>query len=92
MEKLLNGNAQAIAELFDRGDRSAAVAPAHDVIDRRLRYAAEAAQLIDRDVPFPAQFQDPLFHCFPYVQRTSPLSLEKGYPFPLEKITSFELI
>ena len=32
MEKFLNGNAQAITELLDGGNRSAAVAPADDIV------------------------------------------------------------
>ena len=50
MEKLLNGDTQAVTQLFNGGDCSAAVSPADDVIDSRLRDTAHVAQLIDGDV------------------------------------------
>lgn len=50
MEKLLDGDTQAVTQLFDGGNRSAAVPPANDVIDSRLRDTAHIAQLIDGDV------------------------------------------
>ena len=51
-----------------------------NIIDRRLCYSAKAAQLIDGDVPFLAQFQNSSFYRFSYIHRTSPLSLEKRIP------------
>ena len=36
MEEFLNRHIQAVAELFDRGDRDALVSSADDVVDRRL--------------------------------------------------------
>ena len=50
MEKLLNGDTQAVTQLFDGGDRGTAVSPADDVIDGRLRDTAHVAQLVDGDV------------------------------------------
>ncbi len=50
MEKFLDGDTQAVTQLFDGGNRSAAVSPADDVIDSRLRDTAHVAQLIDGDV------------------------------------------
>lgn len=55
MEKLLNGNAQAIAELFYGGYGCAAIASAHDVINSGLRHSAETTKFIYGDVPFLAQ-------------------------------------
>ena len=50
MEKLLNGDTQAVTQLFDGRDGGAAVAPADDVIDGGLRDTAHVAQLVDGDV------------------------------------------
>ena len=43
MKKLLNRHIQAVAELFDRGDRDAFVSAADDIVDRRLGHAAHGA-------------------------------------------------
>ena len=77
MKKLLDRHIQAVAELFDRGDRDALVSAADDVIDRRLGHAAHGAELVDGDVPFSAQFQNPFFDCFANVHR---YHLEKMIP------------
>ena len=50
MEKLLNGDTQAVTQLFDGRDCGAAVSPADDVIDSRLRDTAHVAQLVYGDV------------------------------------------
>ena len=50
MEKFLDGDTQAVTQLFDGGNRSAAVSSADDVIDGRLRNTAHIAQLVDGDV------------------------------------------
>lgn len=50
MEKFLNGDTQAVTQLFDGGNCSAAVSSADDVIDSGLRDTAHVAQLIDGDV------------------------------------------
>lgn len=50
MKKLLDGDTQAVTQLFYSGNRSAAVSPANDVIDSRLRDTAHVAQLVDGDV------------------------------------------
>lgn len=52
MEKFLDGDTQAVTQLFDGGNRSAAVSPADNVIDGRLRDTAHVAQLVDGDVLF----------------------------------------
>ena len=52
MEKFFDGDTQAVTQLFDGGNRSAAVSPADNVIDGRLRDTAHVAQLIDGDVLF----------------------------------------
>lgn len=50
MEKLLDGDTQAVTQLFDSGNCSAAVSPADNVIDSRLSDTAHVAQLIDGDI------------------------------------------
>lgn len=52
MEEFLDGDTQAVTQLFDGGNCSAAVSPADNVIDSRLRDAAHVAQLVDGDVLF----------------------------------------
>ena len=52
MEKLLDGDTQAVTQLFDGGNRSAAVSPADDVIDSRLRDTAHVAQFVDGNIVF----------------------------------------
>ena len=69
MKKLLNRHIQAVAELFDRGDRDALVPAADDIVDRRLCYAAHGAELIDGNIPFPAELQDTFFDCFANIHR-----------------------
>lgn len=61
MEKLLDGDTQAVTQLFDGGNCSAAVSSTDDVIDSRLRDTAHIAQLVDGDVLLLAQFQNTLF-------------------------------
>ena len=43
LEEVLNWHVQAVAELFDRGDRDALVSSADDVVDRRLGHATHGA-------------------------------------------------
>lgn len=64
MEKLFDGDAQPVAQLLDGGHGGAAVAAADDVVHRGLGHAAHAAQLIDGEVPLPAQFQNAFSHRF----------------------------
>ena len=52
MEEFLDGDTQAVTQLFNGGDCSAAVSPADDVIDGRLRDTAHIAQLVDGNVLF----------------------------------------
>ena len=69
MEKLLNRQIQAVAEFFDGGDRDAFVSAADDIVDRRLCHAAHSAELVDGNVPFPAELQDTFFDCFANIHR-----------------------
>ena len=64
MEEFFNGDSQSVAQLLDRRNGGAVVPSADDIIHRGLRNAAHVAELIDRYVTFPAQFQDALFHRF----------------------------
>lgn len=50
MEELLDGDTQAVTQFFDGGNCGAAVSPADDVVDSRLRDTAHVAQLVDGDV------------------------------------------
>ena len=50
MEKFLDGDTQAVTQLFNGGNRSTSVTSADDIIDSRLRDTAHVAQLIDGDV------------------------------------------
>ena len=54
LEKFFYRHVQAVAKLFDRGDRDALVPTADDVVDRRLGHAAHGAELIDGNISFPA--------------------------------------
>ena len=63
-EKLIDGDIQTIAKLFDRCNSCRMVSSAHDVIERRLRNAAEDAQTVDRDIAFLAQRQNTPPHRF----------------------------
>ena len=64
MEEFFNGDSQSVAQLLDRRNGGAVVPSADNIIHRGLRNAAHVAELIDRYVTFPAQFQDALFHRF----------------------------
>ena len=64
MEEIFNGDSQSVAQLLDRRNSGAVVPSADDIIYRGLRNAAHIAELIDRYVTFPAQFQDAFFHRF----------------------------
>ena len=87
-EKFIDGDIQAVAELFDRCDGRRVVSAARNVIKRGLRDAAEDAQAVDRDTSFFAQRRRT---ASPTVITTTPLSFHKEYRFPLEKINSFGL-
>ena len=54
IEKVYDRDAKAIAELFDRGHRRAVVAPADNIVHRRLCNAAAVAQSVNRYIMFPA--------------------------------------
>ena len=69
MEEFLNRHIQAVAEFFDGGDRDAFVSAADYVVHCRLCHAAHSAELVDGNVPFPAELQDPFFDCFANIHR-----------------------
>lgn len=69
LEKVFNRHVKTITELFDRGNRDALVPAADDVVDRRLRYAAHGAELVDGNIPFSAELQNTLFYSFANVHR-----------------------
>lgn len=64
MKKLLDGDSQTITQLFDGGNGGAVIPSADNVVDGRLGDAAETAQLIDGNIPLPAQLQNPRLYRF----------------------------
>ena len=54
IEKVCDRDAKAITELFNCGDCRAVVAPADNVVHRRLCNAAAVAQGVNRYIMFPA--------------------------------------
>ena len=69
MEKILNRHVQAVAELFNCGDRDAVVSAADDIVHCRLGHTAHGAEFIDGNIPFPAELQDTFFDCFANIHR-----------------------
>lgn len=53
-EEGLNGDVKAVAQLFDGGNCGAAIAAADDIVHRGLGDAAQRAQFVDGNIPFPA--------------------------------------
>lgn len=87
IEKVLDGDAQPVAELLDCGNRCAVVAAADDIVDCGLRDAAHAAELIDRDAMFMAQFQNPFFDSLPDVQGYHLASIKNDTRSILKRLT-----
>ncbi len=52
VEKIFNGNRKTVTQLLQRRDGHAAVAPADNIVDRRLRDPAEGAQPVDGKMSF----------------------------------------
>ena len=71
-EKFIDGDIQAVAELFDRCDGRRVVSAAHNVIKRGLRDAAEDALAVDRDTSFFAQRQNAPPHGFAHCHHNHP--------------------
>lgn len=65
-EKFLDRNVQAVTQFFNGGDGGAVISAADDIVYRRLRYAAETAQLVHGNISFVAQLDDPLPYRFAY--------------------------
>ena len=53
-EEGLNGDVKAVAQLLDGGNCGAAIAAADDIVHRGLGDAAQRAQFVDGNIPFPA--------------------------------------
>ena len=87
MEKVLNGNAQAITELFDGGNGGAVVPPADDIVHSGLGDAAHTAQTVDGNIPFPTQFQNPLFDRLANIHAHHLTSYENDTRLPLKNLT-----
>ena len=87
MEKFLNGNAQAITELLDGGNRSAAVAPADDIVHGGLGDSTHTAQTVDGNIPFPTQFQNPLSDRLSNIHGYHLTSYENDTHLPLKNLT-----
>lgn len=68
-KEFLNGDTETVAQLLNGGNGGAAVPTADDVIDGGLGYAAHVAQLVDGQIPLPAQIQNAQPHCFTDVHR-----------------------
>ena len=75
MEKVLDGNRKAVAQLLQRGNRHAAVASADNVIDRRLCDPAERTQPVDGKMPLLAQLQNTFPHSLPNIHTRSLISM-----------------
>ena len=54
IKELLDGNSEAITELFDGGNGGAPIAATDDVVDRGLSDTTHGAQLVDGDIFLPA--------------------------------------
>ena len=89
-EKRVDGDIRAIAKLFDRRSSCRMISPAHNVIEPRLRDAAENTQTADRDIARLAQRQNTPPHRFPHCHHDSPAFFHKEYRLPSEKINSFK--
>ena len=50
IKELLDGNSQAITELFDGGNGGAPIAATNNVVDRGLGDTAHGAQLVDGNI------------------------------------------
>ena len=62
MKEVLDRDAQAVAELFDRRYGRAAVAAADYVVHCGLSHSAHVAQLVDGDVLLAAELQNSLLY------------------------------
>ena len=80
VEEILDGDSQAVAQLFDGGYRCAVVPAADDIVKRGLGDPAHGAQFIDGNVPLTAQFQDALLDCLTDIHRYH-LTFCKMIPF-----------
>ena len=94
MKEVLNRDAQAVAEFFDRRYGHAVIAATDNVIHSRLGHATSGRKGIDRNVALLTEFEDSLPHrlsdgnaqhlfLYEYVR--------KEYRIGLVKVTSFEL-
>ena len=72
IKELLDGNSQAITELFNGGNGGAPIAATDDVVHGGLGDTAHGAQFVDRNVLLPAQLQNPLFDSFTDTQGAPP--------------------
>ena len=66
MEKFLNGDTQAVTQLFDGGDGRAVIAPANDIVHGGLGHAAPGTQSIDGNILFLTQLHDSLPDSFAF--------------------------
>lgn len=67
MKEVLNRDAQAVAEFFDRRYGHAVIAATDYVVHCGLRHSAHAAQLVDGDVLLAAELQNTLLYRLPNV-------------------------
>lgn len=69
VKEVLNRDAQAVAELFDRRYGRAAISAADYVVHCGLCHSAHAAQLVDGDVLLAAELQNALLYRLSNVHR-----------------------
>lgn len=69
MKEVLDRDAQAVAELFDRRYGRAAISAADYVVHCGLSHSAHAAQLVDGDVLLAAELQNALLYRLSNVHR-----------------------
>ena len=64
VEKCAHADIETVAQLFDRYDAGVRRSSVHDIAHRGLRNPGDVADLVDRYVPFTAQFEQPFHSCF----------------------------
>ena len=72
MKEILYCDSESITELFDRRNGCAVVTSADDIIDGRLRNAAEIAEFVNGDALRITQFNDSHSNRFSDAQQVSP--------------------